>query len=71
VAEPTVAGVPAQTEPRDDVEKVQAWRLGEAMRLGFGYAQALEFACSDGDLHQLEELVGNGCPRDLALRIVT
>jgi hypothetical protein len=53
---------------RDDVI---AWRRAQLLRSGFPQRVATRVA-HDGryDLHRLIELVENGCPPDLALRIL-
>jgi hypothetical protein len=53
---------------RDDVF---AWRRSQLVRSGFSHRLAAHVA-DDGryDLHQLIELVEQGCPPELALRIL-
>jgi len=63
--------VPELPAARDESQRIAAWRLEEMLRLGFAYEDADAFANSDGDLHQLEELLRKGCSPMTALRIAS
>ena len=46
------------------------WVFGAAtLALGYPLRDAAYFALSDVDLHEVERLIGNGCPADTAVRI--
>jgi hypothetical protein len=52
-------------------ERVARWRTEELTRAGYDPAAAGELAQrSDIDLHQAIGLLANGCPPELALRIL-
>ena len=52
-------------------ERVERWRVGELERAGYGPEQAFELAmCHEVDLHLAIDLVRQGCPPDLALKIL-
>ena len=52
-------------------ERVERWRTAELMRVGFAGDDAVALAArTDVDLHQAIELVGRGCPPELAVRIL-
>jgi hypothetical protein len=46
------------------------WRQEQFRQLGLSEADADEFAASRADLGQARYLLGNGCPPQLALRIL-
>ncbi len=53
---------------RDQVER---WRAGELERAGFDVSLARKLAARfDIDLHVAVELIANGCPPELAARIL-
>jgi hypothetical protein len=53
---------------RDEIER---WRAGELERAGFGVSLARKLAARfDVDLHLAVDLVANGCPPELAARIL-
>jgi hypothetical protein len=53
-------------------ERVEAWRLEQALNLGVPLAEAEQFAASDGDLHRLADLIiSRGCAPALAAEITT
>ena len=63
----------AETDLRDDteLERVQAWRAEELERAGYSSAAAAQLAArTDVDLHRAIDLVRQGCPHDVALRIL-
>jgi hypothetical protein len=50
---------------------VERWRTAELMRVGFAGDDAVALAArTDVDLHEAIELVGRGCPPELAVRIL-
>ena len=61
----------AETEVRDETDLVEAWRAEQLEMAGYGAREAAELACRhDIDLHVAVNLVGQGCPHELALRIL-
>lgn len=61
----------AETEVRDETMLVEAWRAEQLETAGYGAQAAAELAIRhDVDLHVAVELVGRGCPADLALQIL-
>lgn len=59
--------IPVETE----ADRVVCWRASELIRAGYPDALAIDLAeRSDVDLHAALELVGQGCPPDLAARIL-
>jgi hypothetical protein len=51
--------------------EIQGWRRRQLVAAGFRPALARRVACDPSfDLHALLELVGRGCPPDLAVRIL-
>lgn len=55
----------------DDQSDVTQWRLRRLLDSGFPRQLASELATTPGvDLHALLDLVGDGCPPDLAARIL-
>lgn len=53
-----------------DAERVYAWRIEQAISLGYSEGDATEIAMSGADLHRLAAMLAAGCPRPLAKRIV-
>jgi hypothetical protein len=54
-----------------ETERVERWRIGELERAGYDAAQAQVLARRmEVDLHHAVDLVGRGCPPELALRIL-
>jgi hypothetical protein len=61
----------AETETRDETELIEAWRAEALERAGYGARDAAAIATRhDIDLHLATDLLGMGCPADLALRIL-
>ncbi len=61
----------AETETLDGAELVEAWRAEQLELAGYGAAAAAELATrQDVDLHVAAELVSQGCPPELALKIL-
>ncbi len=54
-----------------EIERVERWRADELMRAGYDPAAASELSLRlDIDLHKAIGLLAQGCPADLALRIL-
>jgi hypothetical protein len=61
----------AETELRDETELIEAWRTEALERAGYEPRVAAEIAARhDIDLHVATDLLGCGCPAELALRIL-
>jgi hypothetical protein len=61
----------AETDIYEETELIEAWRAEALERAGYGAAAAAEIAVRhDIDLHVATDLLGRGCPADLALRIL-
>ena len=48
---------------------VMRWRTERLVTLGYELRQAAFLAISQIDVHELERLIGNGCPPATAVRI--
>jgi hypothetical protein len=54
-----------------EIERVERWRIEELMRAGYDPLAAAQIAPrSNIDLHQAIGLLAQGCPVDLAIRIL-
>jgi hypothetical protein len=61
----------AELEVRDETELVEAWRAEQLEMAGYGAQAAAEIAMRfDVDLHKAVGLLTQGCPADLALKIL-
>jgi hypothetical protein len=61
----------AETEIRDETDLVEAWRAEQLELAGYGAAAAAELAARmDVDLHGAIGLLRDGCPAELALKIL-
>jgi ABC-type phosphate/phosphonate transport system substrate-binding protein len=61
----------AETEVRDETELVEAWRAEQLELAGYGAQAAAEIALRhDVDLHLAVGLLSQGCPAELALKIL-
>jgi hypothetical protein len=61
----------ADTEVRDEIELVEAWRAEQLEMAGYDAPAAAELALrQDVDLHVAVNLVARGCPTELALKIL-
>jgi ABC-type phosphate/phosphonate transport system substrate-binding protein len=61
----------ADTETREETQVVEAWRAEQLEMAGYGAQAAAELAMRhDVDLHVAVELVAQGCPAELALKIL-
>jgi hypothetical protein len=53
----------------DDELSVLGWRAERLVALGYEFDEAAVLASSAADIHELERLVGRGCPLATAARI--
>ncbi len=53
----------------DEDREVLRWRTEYLAALGFGVREAAFLAISRIDVHEVERLVGKGCPLETAVRI--
>ena len=53
----------------DDELDVFRWRTQRLLRMGYEQEEAERLAFSPVDTHELEHLIGNGCPLETAVRI--
>jgi hypothetical protein len=61
----------AETEVFLETEQVEAWRAEQLELAGYGAAAAAELSMRhDVDLHVAMEMLAQGCPADLALKIL-
>jgi hypothetical protein len=61
----------AETEIREEVDLVQIWRAEQLELAGYGAGAAAQLASRyDVDLHGAIELLSDGCPAELALKIL-
>jgi ABC-type phosphate/phosphonate transport system substrate-binding protein len=61
----------AQTEIREEIELVEAWRAEQLEVAGYGAQAAMELAMrQDVDLHLATDLLASGCSPELALKIL-
>ena len=61
----------AETEIRDEIELIEAWRAEALERAGYGAREAATIAArQDIDLHKATDLLAMGCPAELALQIL-
>lgn len=61
----------AATVEQDERESVTAWRLRELLAAGYTYHRADQLAARhDVELHRACELIRDGCPEKLALKIL-
>jgi hypothetical protein len=63
--------VPLNSEWRsmDDDLTVLCWRTERLIALGYELREAAYLAIADVDVHELERLIGKGCPTQTAVRI--
>ena len=62
-------GVPLY--PETELERIEQWRAEELERAGYTPRDAERLAARhDVDLHLAVELLGRGCPPDVAIRIL-
>jgi hypothetical protein len=61
----------AETSIREETDVVEAWRAEQLEQGGYDAAAAAELAARpDVDLHGALELLTDGCPPELALKIL-
>lgn len=53
----------------DEELDVIRWRTRRLLRVGYEPDEAARLALSRIDIHELEHLIGNGCPLETAVRI--
>lgn len=53
----------------DDDLTVLRWRTERLVALGYDLREATFLAISQIDVHELERLIGKGCPPEIAVRI--
>lgn len=74
VRNPSGMATPAVTLPHDreldEPQRVLLWRISRLVRAGYDEEAAVTLARSSVDLHTAVELVEDGCPSELALRIL-
>jgi hypothetical protein len=58
-----------ELEALDNELVVTRWRTERLVRLGYEPPEAASLALSEVDVHELERLIGNGCPPATAVRI--
>ena len=60
----------ADTEVLDEIELIESWRAEQLELAGYGAAAAAELAARhDVDLHRAIEMLSDGCPAELALKM--
>jgi hypothetical protein len=59
-----------KTDPVEEIELVFRWRVLQSLRMGYATGLAERIAATGVDLHELERLIGSGCPRATAYRIL-
>ena len=60
-----------QTFEETEAERIERWRAEELERAGYEPRSAAKIAVrADIDLHRAVDLLGRGCPPDLALKIL-
>jgi hypothetical protein len=59
-----------QRWPNRGPDPVVLWRREQLVRSGLPVSMATRAAKADYDLHALTELLGRGCPPELAIRIL-
>jgi hypothetical protein len=71
LSKPAARAVPTAPSGPEDAARVVGWRFHQLLTSELDMVQALELAEDQGvDVHELVELVGRGCPPELAARIV-
>jgi len=54
-----------------EIERIERWRAGELVRAGYDTSGAAAVAARhDIDLHVAADLIAQGCPPELALKIL-
>jgi hypothetical protein len=66
-----MASTELQTFVETESERIERWRAEELERAGYEPRSAAKIAVRpDIDLHRAVDLLGRGCPPDLALKIL-
>jgi len=66
-----MASTDLQTPFETEAERIERWRAEELERAGYAPRSAAKLAVrTDIDLHLAVDLLGRGCPPDLALKIL-
>lgn len=66
-----MASTELQTLIETESERIERWRAEELERAGYEPTSAARIAVRhDIDLHRAVDLLGRGCPPDLALKIL-
>jgi hypothetical protein len=61
----------AELHEGTEIDRIESWRLEELERAGYTPDAATAIATRhDIDLHYAVDLIGRGCPADIALRIL-
>ena len=55
----------------EDDLRLARWRTDRLLALGYELREAARLAVSSIDIHELERLIGMGCPPETAVRIAT
>ena len=59
------------THPETEIQRIERWRADELERAGYDPAAAAAIAARhDVDLHGAVEMLEQGCPAELALKIL-
>jgi hypothetical protein len=58
------------TEPRNEDERVRAWRAEQFVRLGYDLELAEELAGTTIDWHDADRFIRSGCSLELAVAIL-
>jgi hypothetical protein len=66
-----MAAIELHVETETERQRVERWRIEELKRAGYDSSSALMLAASpEVDLHRAIDLLGRGCPIDLAVKIL-
>ena len=57
-------------QPQSERDKVESWRLHVLIEAGYPLETAERIAASDVDLHRAVELITQGCPTEVAEKIL-
>lgn len=61
---------PARDGEPDEVRRVLQWRISRLVSAGYDEESAIRLAHSPADLHTAVNLLEQGCPPELAVRIL-
>lgn len=66
-----MAAIELHVETETEHQRVERWRIEELERAGYDSGSAVLLAASPQvDLHRAIDLLGRGCPTDLAVQIL-